>query len=167
MSVTSKYLSVAQADTRYVNRLPTSVFTVDENGEDTLFDVWGDSQATEKEKALFEATLYIDSFQYDGQKKDNTQEKAFPRKGQDETPEEVLRCTMDLAILFLKEHKVREFSDAYRTKLFDEGVTEFDKDIGNFSESNSKTEKDQYIVTLRLYLKKWLAGRFSLTRWRV
>lgn len=167
MSVTSRYLSIAKADTRYANRLPTNVFTVDENGDDILYDIWADSDSTEKEKALFDATLYIDSFQYDGQKKEPTQEKVFPRKGQDEVPEEVLRCTMDLAIFFLKEYKVREFSDAYRTKLFDEGVNEFDKDIGSFRESNSKTEKDQPLAILRPYLKKWLAGRFSTTRWSV
>lgn len=166
MSITSKYLSLAQADARYASRLPTKVFTIDEHGEDILVDVWVDSTPAEREKALFDATLYIDSFQYDGQKKDPNQEKAFPRKGQDAVPEEVLRCTMDLAIHFLKEYKVREYSDAYRTRLFDEGITKFDKDIGSFSESNTKTESNKPLKILRPYLKKWLTGRFSTSRWR-
>lgn len=167
MPITSKYLSVAQADVRYTKQLSERLFTTDDDGEVVLYDVWSDSSTEEREQALFQATSYIDSFTYDGEKADPNQEKQFPRKGQTETPEQVAAACFDLALFFLRQYKVREFSDGYRQRLFDEGVTRFSKQVDDFREEvHLGSEKEAYSI-LRPYLRKWLTGRYRAVRFEV
>lgn len=160
MTITSKYLSLAQADTRYTRRLPTKIFTVTDEGEELLFDVWADASTDEREQALFEATIFIDSFVFDGEKADKSQEKAFPRKGQAEIPEEVLKCTMDLALFYLKEYMLRVYGDANRQRLLDEGVTGYSLRIGDYQEQVSEYNTVTPQSILRPYLNKWITGRY-------
>lgn len=162
-----KYLSIAQADTRYLRQLPVLVYKYSEDGDDVTHDVWDEATQEEKERALQQATAYIDSFTYDGQKLDPTQDKQFPRKGQSETPEEVKAACFELAIFFLREYKIREFADAYRIKLADEGYGEVEKSIGNYRERNKLGVKTSPKGILSPYLRKWLTGRFRLARFEV
>lgn len=161
----NKYISVAQADTRYANRLPTYIRVVEDN-EFVPFDVWADSETAEKEQALKDATRWIDSFEYDGHKLSEEQDNEFPRKGQTQVPEQVNIATLDLAIHLLQRYHSLKNEPAHVAFMRQSNINVYTMDVMESRERGEIQEEKTVYAVIRPYLKLWMKGRYSLTRWR-
>jgi len=163
------YITEAQADSRYSARLPVTLLAWnDTNNDYEAYDVWSDSTSTEKTQALTMATSFINDLDYDGEKADSNQDNAFPRAGQTAVPEDVKRATFLLALFFIEETKRKEFAESTIRKAMEAGLESYSTDIQSVSESfrwNKEVEKTAYGV-VSPYLKKWIKGRYTITRWR-
>lgn len=160
-----RYISESQASNRYSSRLPVNLHIVLEGGEFELFDIWEDSDIETREKALDQATKYIDSFVYDGEKSDPDQDNEFPRKGQKQLPEEIKDCTLELALFYLFEYHSKRTRDGYRARLLDDGVENGTITIAEHSERLVFTRRDPKEVVLP-YIRRWLKGSYRMTRWK-
>lgn len=162
------YITESQADARYTKHLPRTVLQWDDVTNDyVVFDVWGDATTTEKTQALEMATAFINDLDYDGEKAVGGQDNAFPRNSQTSIPEEVKRACFVLALYFLEENKKREFMENTIRKAKEAGLQSYSTDIQSASESFrwGADEKTAYSIVIP-YLKKWVKGRYSITRWR-
>lgn len=161
-----RYITEQQATTRYNNMLPRLLHVADGQGGFELFDVWTDSNSDEREKALDEATRYIDSFVYDGEKANPNQDNEFPRKGQTPLPEEVKQGCFELALFFLTEYKAKEFTDGYRAKMLQDGIDNGTITLADSSERMVFAEKKDPRKVIYPYIKRWIKGKYHITRWK-
>lgn len=158
------YVTLASGTTRYESFIPVQVRTLDTNNEFIGFDVWDDASDSIKQRALNQATKYIDSFTYNGEKKVSTQDKQFPRKGQDTVPEEVKDACFILTLELLKRNIVHIESPDQVQRYKDIGVENYSVTISNASESVTFKEEESLFKLVHPYLKKWMKGGYNITK---
>lgn len=154
------YLTTSVATTMYAKRLPISVWVFDQNGEDSLADVWADADATTQEQALSEATRVIDSLTYDGKPSSEGQESEFPRNGSTSIPKEVKDATLELALFLMKEHLAHDNTNPWVQRGRYVGATRIESVIAEGRESVSFGSTRSYYAVIHPYLKRWLKGNY-------
>ena len=145
MSITvgeNSYIDIDGANAYFAGRLHT--------------DIWRETDDSNKEAALKQATRTIDRLLLKGRKTTDTQTLAFPRYPDTEVPEAVKEACCEVAFALL------ERGNSQRRKLQQEGVQSFT--LGNMSETYTPgAGRGLLSQEARELLRPWLLGSVNIS----